>query len=75
MDPEAVLNEIRSNAEAIRVEIDENPAEDFEDMDKADLVSIAQTANDLINAFAGLDAWLTRQGFLPASWAVGRKTP
>lgn len=72
MDPEAALKEIRDLVEAIRERIDEHDGDDVDTMDPDDLVTIAEDANALVDRFEGLDAWMSRGGFLPASWSEGR---
>lgn len=75
MDPQAALNQIRVLVSAIRERIDGSETDDIDTMDPDDLTTIVEDANELVDTFAGLDAWMTRQGFLPASWAEGRDGP
>lgn len=71
MDPEAALKQIRSLVESIKECIDEH--DDINNMDRDNLEALAGEADELVNTFDGLDQWMSRGGFLPRSWAEGRK--
>lgn len=72
MDPEANLAEQISLAEQIIEIIDERGDEDGNlcDDDKDEVVDNANRLAELVQA---LDGWIRSGGFLPASWARGRK--
>jgi len=53
MDPNAVLDQIRTNAKAFWEEDGENDIE---------------ALTELVSAIEDLDEWLTSGGFLPSAW-------
>jgi hypothetical protein len=71
MDPEAVLQRVRDLLSQIQELIDENTDEEgnLDDETKDEVVDLASEA---VDAFDGLDSWMSRGGFLPSSWRSGR---
>jgi len=69
MDPNGNLEEQRRLADVIRDAAGAGP------MSRAEVDAFIERAARLAELVEAMDEWLSRQGFLPASWAVGRKTP
>lgn len=67
MDPDAALTRIREGLEAMRETIDS--VDDVVELSIDQARTLVAELSEVADTFDGLDTWLARQGFLPASWA------
>lgn len=71
MDPNAALEQIRELIDEIRWAT--HPAPDTESTARERNKTIRDALDPLVEHWDALDAWITRGGFLPSAWTVGRK--
>jgi hypothetical protein len=65
MDPNAALDTLRRKFARLTELVD---TDDFDQLDEHELAEAQDLASTLIDAFDGLDKWLSAGGFRPAAW-------